>query len=190
MGARIVNRQRVYWRNPAGEVGSTLSKEEKQKVLQSMRDVYKDRRLDKVEKGFDARGEIIWGYPYAPEYFLISSITGKPIRYYVTLPGGKIAHPTEIYPNVKQSDIDKELMARQEREKQEQDWIAGKLSRIVKLTDEDPMQKANIIYHGRNRPREGSYFAYDGRGNIVRVDGNDPRDVKFFEERGFYPKAK
>lgn len=191
MGVRVLNRRQFhYYPNPStvGEVGKSLSADQKRLVLESMRDVYKDARLDKEEKGIDYRGEMIWGYPYSPDLFKTSSVTGRAIRYYITLPDGRIAHPTEVYPNLRQSEVDRELQRREYEEKQEQQRIADKLMRVVPLTDPDPMQEANIRYHKTRRPREGSYFAYDGKGRIVRVDGNDSKDVRFWEEQGFFKR--
>lgn len=43
---------------------------------------------------------------------------------------------------------------------------------------------ANMRYHNTGRKLDGSYFATLGT-KIVRVDGKDPIDVKFFAELGF-----
>ncbi|WP_146237980.1 hypothetical protein [Meiothermus sp. Pnk-1] len=59
-------------------------------------DRYRDVGLKKEHKGFTSRGEEIWGYPYSPEHFIPSDATGKPLRYYVTLPNGAVVHPDEL----------------------------------------------------------------------------------------------
>ena len=34
----------------------------------------------------------------AEDYMVVSDITGRKVRWYVTMPDGKIAHPTELIP--------------------------------------------------------------------------------------------
>lgn len=67
------------------EVGKRLTKDEKHEVL---------KRYDRVS------GDPIYGYEYNPEYMYDSDITGRRIRFYIKLPDGRIAHPTELYPNL------------------------------------------------------------------------------------------
>lgn len=173
------------------EAGKKLTAEERKKVLASIRDVYRDVNLEKVEKGFDRSGEIIWGYPHAPEHFKTSDVTGRQIRHYITLPDGRIAHPSELYPEIKQSEIDKAMAAEEARQRNEEEIRKGRLSRIVEDgRSEGAKQLANTIYRQRNRPREGSYFAWDDDGRLVRVDGQDPKDVEFWNAQGFSPDKK
>ena len=74
-----------------------MTRPELRKTLSSVGDVYVDGKLDKELKGLNQRGEEVWGYPYQPDYFLKSDLSGKPIRHYVTLPDGRIAHPDELH---------------------------------------------------------------------------------------------
>jgi hypothetical protein len=90
-------------------VGKSLSKEERKKVLGSLKDVYREAGLKKEYKGIDSRGEEMYGYPHEPDLFLKSDITGAMLRYYVTMPDGKIAHPSELFPDYSQAQIDKEM---------------------------------------------------------------------------------
>ena len=62
-------------------------------------DVYKSKGAEREFKGQDANGNDRYGYAHSPELFEKSDITGAMVRYYVTLPGGRIAHPTEIFPD-------------------------------------------------------------------------------------------
>jgi hypothetical protein len=92
------------------EAGKQLTKQEREKVLSSVGDVYKDAKLQKVVVGHDnRRDEPIYGYPHSPELFMPSGITGAKVRHYIKLPDGRVAHPSELYPGIKQSHIDKEL---------------------------------------------------------------------------------
>lgn len=98
------------------EAGKSLNAEQRKQTLATLTDVYRANGLKKVLVGSDSRGEEIWRYPYSPDYFEKSDITGAMVRYYVTLPDGRIAHPTELFPNYSQNDIDAEMdRRRQER---------------------------------------------------------------------------
>lgn len=44
---------------------------------------------------------------------------------------------------------------------------------------------ANFLYHRTGRNIVGSYFATNGDGHVVRVDGRDRADVEFYAARGF-----
>lgn len=95
------------------DAGKTLSPEQRKQVLKTLVDVYKAAGLDKEFKGVDGQGNERWGYPYTPDLFVKSDITGAMVRYYVTLPDKRIAHPTELFPNYTDSDIEKEMRRRE-----------------------------------------------------------------------------
>lgn len=78
----------------AEDIAAARAKRKARTLVQG--DVYADNRLPKVEKGIDKRGELIYGYPYAPDLFLKSDASGMPIRHYVTLDNGAIVHPDEL----------------------------------------------------------------------------------------------
>ena len=73
-----------------------ITKNEKKNLIENQRDVYKEQKVQKVSKGINERGEEVLGYPYAPEYFIKSDLSGKPVRHYVILPDNRIAHPDEL----------------------------------------------------------------------------------------------
>ena len=179
------------------EVGKTLTPDQKKEVLKSMGDAYKDNNAPWVEKGISDHDEIIMGYEYSPDAMYTSDITGRKIRHYVFLPDGRRAHPTELYPNLTQSDIDRQAA----ENRQEQKWIkqrnADKMRRVVAANADDmaQMDDANLRYNktGRARVEEGfrkSYFARNEVGDLVRVDGTDAEDVAFFAEQGFKAEPK
>ena len=37
--------------------------------------------------------------------YVVSDITNRPLRYYITLPDGRVAHPTEVYPNISDNEV-------------------------------------------------------------------------------------
>ncbi len=100
-----------------GSVGAALTKEQKKSVLKTLVDVYKTKGAEKESKGLDRNGNERMGYAYQPELFEKSDITGAMVRYHVTLPDGRIAHPTELFPEYTQSDIDAEMSRRQNAER-------------------------------------------------------------------------
>ena len=91
------------------EAGKKLTPAQKREVLANIGDAYKDNEAPLVEKGTDKDGEIIYGYEYNPEYMHKSDITGQKIRHYITLPDGRIAHPSELFPNISEKDIAKAI---------------------------------------------------------------------------------
>ncbi len=164
------------------ETGKKLTPEERRKVLESVRDVYKEMGLEKNElKGYQRdSGDPIYGYPHAPEHFVTSDITGAKVRHYITLPGGKKAHPSELFPNIKQSDIDKHYHEQAANKKRSEEMNRSRDLRVAATKND-----ANYQYNTTNRSLEGSFFAKHPDGRIVRVDGNDAEDVKYYEEQGF-----
>jgi len=166
------------------EAGKKLTPAERDEVLRSVRDVYREKGHQKDElKGYRRdSGDPIYGYAHAPEHFERSDITGAKVRHYVTLPDGRKAHPSELYPEIKQSDID--------RHHGEQE--AAALDKERRGKDKDARAAttkgdANSAYQVTRRPMEGSYFVKHPDGRIARVDGTDLEDVEHYQSRGFEP---
>lgn len=105
------------------EAGRALSKEERKKVLATLVDVYKRARLDKEMVGVDRNGNEIWRYPHSPDLFEKSDITGAMVRYFVRLPDGRIAHPTELFPDYTERDINAEMRRRQAAARESRDQV-------------------------------------------------------------------
>jgi hypothetical protein len=61
----------------------------------NIHDVYEENRLQKEFKGINYFGEEYYGYPYTPELFLKSDITGAKIRYYIEY-NDIVFHPDEL----------------------------------------------------------------------------------------------
>lgn len=85
------------------ELGNALTPAEKKATLKTIGDAYVDNGAPKVFKGFNKEGDEIMGYAFNPEYMHKSDITGANIRYYVTLPNGLRAHPSELFPEITES---------------------------------------------------------------------------------------
>lgn len=161
--------------------GKALSEKERKSVLDSIGDVYREAGLKKDElKGeHPESGDERFGYPYRPDLFVTSDITGKKIRHYVTLPDGKKAHPSELFPSMSQAEIDRRLDENEHKRRESERVASEKNQRIAKSKSD-----ANYKYNSTNRSLDGSYFAYRGD-EIVRVDGNDEADITHFTQEGF-----
>jgi len=160
---------------------SKLSKEELAAALKTIRDVYVENKLEKVVKGEHRdSGDEILGYPHAPELFQTSSITGAKIRHYITLPDGRIAHPTELDPTTTQADIERALFDVRKQESDAKERADSRTARIATVKSD-----ANYKFRATNRSLEGSYFMSHDDGRVVRVDGTEPDDAKHFESMGF-----
>lgn len=194
-----------------GDVGSTLTDQQKREVLQTARDVYRDSGVKKVLKGLDSHDEEIWGWPYEPDLFVKSDLTGRPCRFYITLPDGKIAHPSELFPEKTRaqwdSDLDREMARQRHEHRIQQDTQKSREARIVAREQwvngsEDPAIDLGV----RENPRQlRNWFLQQawrttGRGAhghvpelwirqgdeaTVFVDTNDPDDLAFFKAQGF-----
>lgn len=86
------------------EAGRRLTKEEKEEVLNTLRDAFKENgvpyHIEESDFGKERRV-----YEPTSEDWVKSDITGRRLRYYITLPDGRVAHPTELFPNISGRDI-------------------------------------------------------------------------------------
>ena len=171
------------------EAGKSLSKEDRSKVIRSIVDVYKGQPL--VEKGWNKYGDPIMGYEYNPDLFVKSDITGRMVRRFIKLPDGRVAHPSELYPEMTDKYIDRAIAEEKyklEQEKLQKESFENAMDSRIGVDKND----ANVRYgnsfinsvHGTD-PYIGSYFAQDANGRIVRVEGNNPDVVSYYESKGF-----
>ncbi len=79
-----------------------------------------------------------------------------------------------------------------ELERLEQERIQAERSRqmdekvkLGRISQDGDRNNANRFYHRSGRSVQGSYFAKNEAGAVVRVDGKDAKDVQFFAGRGF-----
>ena len=86
------------------EAGRRLTKEEKEEVLNTLRDAFKENgvpyHIEESDFGKERRV-----YEPTSEDWVKSDITGRRLRYYITLPDGRVAHPTELFPNISGRDV-------------------------------------------------------------------------------------
>ena len=170
------------------QTGEKLSNTEKKQLLKFVGDVYKDHNLKKELKGIDDRGEEMYGYIYSPEYFLTSDITHAKIRYYIILPDKRIAHPSEVYPNVTKTAIEDEMYKRDQEElskKEEQQRTLDVANDANSLTD------ANMIYNklygtGGDKYHKNFILFIKGKKHIKLPNLNPWKDRhNFLKKSGF-----
>ena len=94
------------------EAGKSLSEDEKKEVLATMKDAYKVNGVSyHIEETAGGKEKRV--YEATAADYVKSDITNRPLRYYITLPDGRIAHPSEVYPNISDHDV-RSSVAKQE----------------------------------------------------------------------------
>lgn len=59
----------------------------------------------KIGKDYARLGKEKRVYEPTADSYVVSDITNRPLRYYITLPDGRVAHPTEVYPNISDNEV-------------------------------------------------------------------------------------
>jgi site-specific DNA-cytosine methylase len=86
------------------EAGKKLSDEEKKEVLSTLKDAYKVNGVPyHIEETTGGKEKRV--YEPTADSYVVSDITNRPLRYYITLPDGRVAHPTEVYPNISDNEV-------------------------------------------------------------------------------------
>lgn len=86
------------------ETGKKLSDEEKKEVLSTLKDAYKVNGVPyHIEETAGGKEKRV--YEPTADSYVVSDITNRPLRYYITLPDGRVAHPTEVYPNISDNEV-------------------------------------------------------------------------------------
>ncbi len=154
------------------EVGKSLTKEQRKSVLATLVDVYKAKGAPREIKGQGRDGNERSGYVHSPELFEKSDITGAMVRYYVTLPDGRIAHPSELFPDYTQNDINNEIERRANAEKRNRE-----IARQTYLADTfDTKREAADFWNDKSaksiKTANGSPSVYDALGRDFITDGS------------------
>ena len=86
------------------EAGKKLSDEEKKEVLSTLKDAYKVNGVPyHIEETAGGKEKRV--YEPTADSYVVSDITNRPLRYYITLPDGRVAHPTEVYPSISDNEV-------------------------------------------------------------------------------------
>lgn len=135
------------------EEGKKLSKEEKAEVLKSMKDSYKEKNRPRTfETDISGRERFMW-LGNSTDYMEKSDITGQSIRWYITMPDGKIAHPTELYPDLTAEDIKR-------TEERDEYWIKQAENNYKDGVRKLSPQKTEIIENLKKAIESGITFDY------------------------------
>lgn len=124
------------------EVGKSLSEEEKKVVLATLKDSYKENNVSfHLEESANGKERRV--YEPTAEDYVKSDITGRALRYYITLPDGRIAHPTEVYPNISNNEVETSFKKRDVLGDEVKDLIDGNVKKLKNSASN--MDKATVI---------------------------------------------
>jgi hypothetical protein len=154
------------------DLGKQLTPEERKRTLETLSDVYKENNLPK-EMRTDARGEEYYVYPYKPEYFETSDITGANVRYYVIMPDGKKAHPTELFPDYTQSKIDAAMSEQRQKERWAKQDVKDTNKRIDIRGDES-------LHVARRKEWDANEKAHESSKGDARVKFYSEQEGKWY----------
>jgi len=170
------------------EVGKKLTKEQRKEVFRSVGDAYKDNNAPKESKGIDERtGEERYGYAYSPDSMYESDITGRKIRHYIVLPDGKRAHPTELFPEITQAEINRVFSEEKHRKKQREahgDELERRARGVKTLNDANGKASAA----GWAGQLGDSVLLKNKHGDLIRVVPEN--DIQILKERGYTEGAR
>lgn len=139
------------------EAGKKLSDEEKKEVLSTLKDAYKVNGVHyHIEETAGGKEKRV--YEPTADSYVVSDITNRPLRYYITLPDGRVAHPTEVYPNISDNEV-KSSATKQGLLDDEVDQIVG--AAIGKMKDiADKAKAVEILNELQNLPHETHDVGY------------------------------
>lgn len=139
------------------EAGKKLSDEEKKEVLSTLKDAYKVNGVPyHIEETAGGKEKRV--YEPTADSYVVSDITNRPLRYYITLPDGRVAHPTEVYPNISDNEV-KSSATKQGLLDDEVDQIVG--AAIGKMKDiADKTKAVEILNELQNLAHETHDVGY------------------------------
>lgn len=139
------------------EAGKKLSDEEKKEVLSTLKDAYKVNGVPyHIEETAGGKEKRV--YEPTADSYVVSDITNRPLRYYITLPDGRVAHPTEVYPNISDNEV-KSSATKQGLLDDEVDQIVG--AAIGKMKDiADKAKAVEILTELQNLAHETHDVGY------------------------------
>ena len=139
------------------EAGKKLSDEEKKEVLSTLKDAYKVNGVPyHIEETAGGKEKRV--YEPTADSYVVSDITNRPLRYYITLPDGRVAHPTEVYPNISDNEV-KSSATKQGLLDEEVDQIVS--AAIGNMKDiADNAKAIEVLTELQNLPHETHDFGY------------------------------
>lgn len=139
------------------EAGKKLSDEEKKEVLSTLKDAYKVNGVPyHIEETAGGKEKRV--YEPTADSYVVSDITNRPLRYYITLPDGRVAHPTEVYPNISDNEV-KSSATKQGLLEEEVDQIVGAAIDNLKNVA-DKTKAVEVLTELQNLPHETHDVGY------------------------------
>jgi hypothetical protein len=173
--------------------GKALTKDQRKQVLGTLVDVYKVKDAPREQKGIGPSGNERYGYVHSPDLFEKSDITGAMVRYYVTLPDGRIAHPSELFPDFTQAQIDTALIEQANDERREKEGQAFAERQADTGARASPAE-ADAAFMQRNRNFElrdwrtgktRSFVHFEKDGRFYSVLNDDAAMMRRIEKAGW-----
>lgn len=146
------------------EAGKKLNAEEKREVLSALRDSYKENGVPyHIEETYFGREKRV--YEPTLDDYVTSDITGMRLRYYITLPDGRIAHPSELFPNISNKDIQGAVQRQMLLDKEVDYWLRSAIS-ILDNYGVDKCSVMRLLVKLQEMPHETRYINYGAHNTV------------------------
>lgn len=139
------------------EAGKKLSDEEKKEVLSTLKDAYKVNGVPyHIEETAGGKEKRV--YEPTADSYVVSDITNRPLRYYITLPDGRVAHPTEVYPNISDNEVKSSATKQGLLDEEVDQIVSAAIGNMKDIADND--KAVEILNDLQNLPHETHDVGY------------------------------
>jgi site-specific DNA-cytosine methylase len=139
------------------EAGKKLSDEEKKEVLSTLKDAYKVNGVPyHIEETAGGKEKRV--YEPTADSYVVSDITNRPLRYYITLPDGRVAHPTEVYPNISDNEVKSSATKQGLLEEEVDQILSAAIDNLKNVADKT--KAVEVLTELQNLPHETHDVGY------------------------------
>lgn len=139
------------------EAGKKLSDEEKKEVLSTLKDAYKVNDVPyHIEETAGGKEKRV--YEPTADSYVVSDITNRPLRYYITLPDGRVAHPTEVYPNISDNEVKSSATKQGLLEEEVDQIVSAAIDNLKNVADKT--KAVEVLTELQNLPHETHDVGY------------------------------
>lgn len=139
------------------EAGKKLSDEEKKEVLSTLTDAYKVNGVPyHIEETAGGKEKRV--YEPTADSYVVSDITNRPLRYYITLPDGRVAHPTEVYPNISDNEVKSSATKQGLLDDEADQIVSAAIGNMKGIADNAKVLE--VLTEMQNLPHETHDFGY------------------------------
>lgn len=139
------------------ETGKKLSDEEKKEVLSTLKDAYKVNGVPyHIEETAGGKEKRV--YEPTADSYVVSDITNRPLRYYITLPDGRVAHPTEVYPNISDNEVKSSATKQGLLDDEADQIVSAAIGNMKGIADNAKVLE--VLTEMQNLPHETHDFGY------------------------------